>query len=55
MAFEHSPGLAALHAAIQAQNAGKKEAEEVVKEIDDEKKARRSRRRARKSPNKEAT
>jgi hypothetical protein len=65
MAFEHNLGLAALHTAIQAQNAGNVEiekqdagntqVEEVVKEIDDEKKARRSRRRARKSPDKEAT
>ena len=56
MAFEHNPGLAALHAAIQAQNARKNEGqkvneaevEEIAKEIDEEKKTRRSRRRVRK-------
>lgn len=53
MAFEHSPGLAALHAAIQAQNAGKNQNEEVKKEED--KKARRSRRRARKAPDEKLT
>jgi hypothetical protein len=58
MAFEHNPGLAALHRIIQQQNTNstdedmpveQTETEEIVKEIDEEKKTRRSRRRARKS------
>lgn len=56
MAFEHNPGLAALYRIIQQQNASntgedqpveQAETEEIVKEIDEEKKTRRSRRRAR--------